>query len=131
MALKIYKKGQGPIARLIAGSMGTVFAYYAGREAYVFLVEYMEVREAIGIFIGAVIFAVFGALTVHYVLLNPDTSDYLIETEAEMRKVNWPTKNEVISSTAVVIGCVILLSGYVFINDLLITFLLDSVFNVY
>jgi preprotein translocase SecE subunit len=52
--------------------------------------------------------------------------DYLIETEAEMRKVNWPTKDEVMASTGVVIACVVILSLYIFMNDLTVGFLLEK-----
>lgn len=45
------------------------------------------------------------------------SSDFLIATEGEMKKVNWSTKREVIGSTKVVIMFTILIASYLFAVD--------------
>jgi preprotein translocase subunit SecE len=126
MALTIYKKGQGSVARFIAGSVAVVFSYFLGAEAHLVLTKFMGADDWVGISLGVVVCVAIGLLLAHYVLRDPRTVDYLIETELEMRKVNWPTKKEVIASTGVVIACVILLGVYIFGCDLVIGFLLKE-----
>jgi preprotein translocase subunit SecE len=43
--------------------------------------------------------------------------EYLREVRAELRKVAWPTRSEVINYTIVVLVTVILLTGFVFVLD--------------
>jgi preprotein translocase subunit SecE len=53
--------------------------------------------------------AVFGAL-LFWVLNKPNVVDFMIATEAEMRKVNWPSRREIIGSTVVVISGTLMLA---------------------
>jgi preprotein translocase SecE subunit len=58
--------------------------------------------------------AVFGAglfFLMRY-LNRPKVADLLIETENELRKVTWPTFNEALNSSFVVIACVALLMAF-------------------
>ncbi len=50
-------------------------------------------------------------------LERPKSADLLIETELELRKVTWPTGNEVVNSSMVVIACVLFLMGYLAAAD--------------
>ena len=43
---------------------------------------------------------------------KPKNADLLIETEAELRKVTWPTVDEAVKSSMVVIFCVVFLMGF-------------------
>ena len=43
---------------------------------------------------------------------------YLREIQSELKKVNWPTRNEVITYSIVVVFVVALLTGLVFVADL-------------
>ena len=53
-----------------------------------------------------------------YVLCNhKKVVDFLISTEAEMTKVSWPAKNEVISSSIVVVITVVILAVYLGVVD--------------
>ncbi|MBK7877996.1 MAG: preprotein translocase subunit SecE [Planctomycetes bacterium] len=54
-----------------------------------------------------------GALFALYTYLNrPKTAELLIETEHELRKVTWPTMNEAMNSSVVVIVCVVFLMTF-------------------
>lgn len=44
--------------------------------------------------------------------------DFLIATEAEMKKVNWPSKREIRGSTCVVIVGTLLIAALLFVVDL-------------
>ena len=48
---------------------------------------------------------------------NPRSVDFLIATEAEMRKVNWSTRREVMNSTGVVIVTMLAIAVFSFVCD--------------
>ncbi len=64
-------------------------------------------------------FLVGAALTYYYVGRRPKSVDFLVSTDAEMKKVNWSTRKAVIDSTMVVIGACFLISGFLFVVDML------------
>ena len=53
-----------------------------------------------------------------WVLNKPRVVDFMIATESEMRKVNWPTRREIIGSTWVVIGGTALMATLLFVVDI-------------
>ena len=58
-------------------------------------------------------------LVIAYVCFrNSRISDFLIDTESEMRKVSWPTLREVADSSLVVIIVMIALGIYLFVVDI-------------
>ncbi len=60
-----------------------------------------------------------GALLIGYfVAVNRSSSDFLIATDAEMKKVNWTTYKQVRGSTIVVIVAFFLIAGILFVIDL-------------
>ena len=46
---------------------------------------------------------------------------FLIETQAELQKVSWPTRQELVGSTIVVIICAVVLGVYIFGVDRFVT----------
>jgi preprotein translocase subunit SecE len=54
-------------------------------------------------------------------------SQFLTEVRAEMKKVTWPTRQEVISYTIVVLVTVVLMGGLVYFADILFTKLVDII----
>lgn len=63
---------------------------------------------------GAVLLLILGYLCFR----NERISDFLIDTESEMRKVAWPTLREVADSSLVVIIVIIALGVYLFAVDI-------------
>jgi preprotein translocase SecE subunit len=61
--------------------------------------------------IAAVVFAGSAFLLQRW-LESPKMADLLIETEAELKKVTWPTGKEVMNSSLVVVVCVVLLMAF-------------------
>lgn len=51
---------------------------------------------------------------------TPKVSDLLIDTEAELRKVTWPTMPEAVNSSVIVIVCVVFLMGFLAGTDWLL-----------
>ncbi len=52
-------------------------------------------------------------------------SQFLTEVRAEMKKVTWPTRDEVVSYTLVVLVTVVLMGGLVYFADVLFTKLVE------
>ncbi len=106
MALSIYKPGQGYYTRMLS-AVGVGVIVLSG---VAWLWEKFTTIDAIptkqmlyyqaGMAVGMI--AVFGTI-VYFLLNKPRIADFMIATEAEMKKVNWPSKKEIIGSTWVVI----------------------------
>ncbi len=54
-------------------------------------------------------------------------SQFLTEVRAEMKKVTWPARDEVVSYTIVVLVTVIIVGGLVYFADILFTKLVDII----
>ena len=48
----------------------------------------------------------------HRWLESPKIADLLIDTETELRKVTWPSGQEVLNSSIVVVVCVVVLMAF-------------------
>jgi preprotein translocase subunit SecE len=119
----IYKQHQGRYVRSLTGvGLGFVdlaLCYYI----YLMLGGHLpeSTYKAYLVYaIPAVVFAGLGAVAFFY-MNTPRVGDFLIATESEMKKVSWSSKAELIGSTAVVIGTVLLLALIIWIADTLIT----------
>ena len=53
------------------------------------------------------------------------TRNYVTESWAELRKVMWPTRNQVVNLTLIVIAVSALVGAYIAILDLLLLFGMD------
>jgi len=127
MALPIYKPGQGYYTRMLS-AIGAGMLVLAGA-AWLYLkvvpryfgshdrLLYIQSGVAVGL-IAVMAIAIFIALN------RPRIVDFMIAVEAEMKKVNWPSKKEVIGSTWVVILGTLLIALLLFV----INFLFGSFF---
>ena len=55
--------------------------------------------------------------------------NYLVEVRKEMRKVNWPKRQELINNTALTLGATLVLSLLIFGADQLISRLLTLIYG--
>ncbi len=53
---------------------------------------------------------------------------YLEDVFKEMRKVNWPKRNELVDNTVVTLVGTILISLYIYVADRVISFILDFIY---
>ena len=67
--------------------------------------------------VGVMIFGAVGAAVTYLVVNRPRTAEFLIMTESEMRKVNWPSRQVVINSTKVVIFLTLMFAIMLFAVD--------------
>jgi preprotein translocase subunit SecE len=115
-----YKPDQGKWTRLgTIGGAGALIAW-----AGLFLMDNLARFEGSGISAllitkGIPILAAVVLFLVAYwvVYVGRKSSDFMIATEGEMKKVNWSSKREIIGSTKVVILFTVLMAILLFIAD--------------
>jgi preprotein translocase SecE subunit len=119
--LSIYKPGQGYYTRvgtavgagiLLAGLWG----FLAG-ELEVYIDPDKPWTTYIQLGVPTVVVVILGFMVYWVVGKSRRTSDFMILTEGEMKKVSWSTRKEVIGSTKVVIFVVIAMSLLLFVVD--------------
>lgn len=121
MGLAIYKPGQGYYTRMLSAvGIGVIVC-----SGVFWFWEKMNAIDAIPkdqilLYQGGmaiVVIAFFGILS--YLILNKArVADFMIATEAEMKKVNWPSKKEIIGSTWVVICGTFIIALLLWLIDL-------------
>ena len=115
----MYKSGQGYWTRMLsavgAGVLVLSGAAWIWNELSVISDENNRLYIQAGVFVSMIV--VFAAL-LWWVLNKPRIVDFMIATESEMRKVNWPTRREIIGSTWVVICGTLLMATLLFVVDI-------------
>jgi len=123
---EIYKKGQGTIARWIAflGLSGLAgFGTYELYDALSGTTGNLSLAGASvpwSVLISGLVFVAAEILTAWLINL-PKFVDYLIMSEIELRKVSWPTREELKRQTAVVIIALIVFSFVLWLADMVFT----------
>jgi preprotein translocase SecE subunit len=124
-----YKQDQGRFARLAAFWSLAILIFYGTTSLYTTLLGYFPNTMAkpfaagmpkvpvlgLPLNLGMLISAAVLALSIwllYRLLERPRNADVLIDTEAELRKVTWPTVPEAVRSSMVVIVCVLFLMAF-------------------
>jgi preprotein translocase subunit SecE len=110
-----YKPNQGRRVRTAAMVGCALVALMAAYEVFDALSAYpmssyaVYVKQAIqlGVPVVVLVLVLLGAM---YVLNRPRLAEFLIETQAEMSKVSWPTRQQVMGSTAAVLVLVFIMA---------------------
>jgi preprotein translocase subunit SecE len=116
----LFKPMQGWYARLYTAlGLGLIVAAGAWR-VYEASLEYtplwrVSLPAVFAVVLGWIIFRI-----VHF----PPFAEFLIATEAEMNKVSWTNKDDLIRATTVVLMTVVLMALFLFVVDWLWTFIL-------
>ena len=130
MAMSIYKSGQGYWTRVLTavGSLTLALsgvAWFATR-----ILTRMEwARENLLYWqagIGAGVVLLIG-IVLWFLLNKPRIADFMIATENEMKKVNWPSKKAVIGLTWVVIAGTLLIALLLFVVNTAFTYLFQAI----
>lgn len=128
-----YREDQGRLARMAAFWCLVLFLVFGCHSLYQALQAFASLADPIGgasipvvgvPFSGAFViaFVVFlvGLVAIRRWERTPKMADLLIDTEAELKKVAWPTLQQVTNSSLVVIVSVVLLGGFMALIDLLL-----------
>ena len=141
--METYKAGQGSLARLstwlivlLAIILGCVELYswiYSKNDGPLYDLEVFWSLPLLGVplswkFLLCAGIGVGLIWLVRLYLLKPSTVDTLIETEMELKKVSWPTKDESMNATWVVVLVTLLLTVTLSVFDGILRAVFDMVF---
>lgn len=123
---RLHKRNQGRLVRqltclaiwIFVGASAWQFQrLYLGR-----LIENQLIGYLLAVLLGAI-----GAW-IGYRLVNwPRFADFLISVEAELNKVSWPSKKELIRASLVVIFTILFMSALLFFYDAFWRFLFETI----
>ena len=137
--LEFYKKGQGSISRLLALVSGGLLIIWGGYalwvklqgtsliEVFSFQVPHvgLDINLTLIISVAVVLLGVSGLV---WLLNRPRSVDLLVETESEMRKISWPSRQEAWNSSIVVVITVLVMMGLLFFYDVMLNKILSFLF---
>ncbi len=128
MALQVYKSGQGYWTRMMTAiavmTFTLGFAVWFNDKLLFKIVKENEMYWQAGII--AVTAVGVGAL-LWYLLNKPSIADFMIATENEMKKVNWPSKQAVMGLTWIVIAGTLMIALILFVADFGFTNLMQAI----
>ena len=122
--VRLYKKSQGRKARqmtLIAIVAVAAFGAWSLR-------GWLEGQGASPSMLAGIPLAVLGASfwAAFRLIQLPVFADFLISVEAEMNKVSWPTRTELINASLVVIFVIFALAAMLFVYDIVLKWILTG-----
>ena len=121
---RLYKQTQGRIVRQVAFGVIALLAALAAYQLYNtgwFMSVTGSARSL------ALVGLVLLGLWVAFRIVNvPRFADFLISVEAEMAKVSWPSRQELVRATSVVIGSMAFLTLVLFLFDAFWAWLLTT-----
>ena len=126
----MYKPGQGMSSRIGAVVLIALFGIYSAHRWYF---HFFEANNAVAL-AGTLILALgFAALAAWTGIYKARTVDFLIEMDAELRKVNWPAVTPVFSpkaeawgATFVVIITVVIMGVFFYAVDRILAFTIQD-----
>jgi preprotein translocase SecE subunit len=134
-----YKPDQGVYARGTAFWLAAALAFFGARSLWQFLafgwatrsmglIPVLNLPLTPGLIIATLVFV--GAMVGIWVLLQkPKLADYLIETEAELKRVTWPSWADTLSSSIVVITTVVVFVVYFAGLDMMLNRIFSWIFS--
>ncbi|KKO19018.1 MAG: preprotein translocase subunit SecE [Candidatus Brocadia sp.] len=145
----VYRKGVGLYSRITVGIALGILALFASLSLYNALVDLPNIAGAAkvplvdigltwGLVCSIVLFLFLGFFICIFVAgletkIRPldsggkKTVEFLIETQGELQKVSWPTKYELVGSTAVVLVSVIVIGVFVLGVDWFVSIIMEYI----
>ena len=112
----IYKPGQGKYVRW--GTVASVVLVGGGGVYWLLEKTPLVSTDNIGLKVGVTAgWALMTVLIAFFVVNKPNLAEFMIMTESEMRKVTWPSRRELVSSTKIVILLTALMGLILWIFD--------------
>jgi len=119
----LYKPMQGWYARIYtAAGLGLIAA------AGVWRIHEASLEYPLGWRLGLpTVFAVIFSWVVFRIIEFPPFAEFLVATEAEMNKVSWTSKDDLVRATTVVLSTVVVMAVFLYFVDTLWTFVLRMI----
>ncbi len=149
MTFEIYRKGAGIPARCTVAGLFGIASVFAAYSLYGLLIDFpeffasakiplLDIRLTWGLVGSFTLFIFCGAIICVFTLgfetglkwvdsKSKRAVEFFIETQAELQKVSWPTRDELVGSTVVVIVCLIILSLYIFGVDWIVSSVMETI----
>ncbi|HUG71413.1 MAG TPA: preprotein translocase subunit SecE [Pirellulaceae bacterium] len=121
----LYKPSQGRITRQVTCAVLWIVIALASLRLYQTLYD-----AGVWQYVGPMILLVVGFWAAYRAVNYPKFADFLIAVEAEMNKVSWPSRGELIRSSVVVIFVIFLLAIVLFGYDIVWQYLFKNVLGV-
>jgi preprotein translocase SecE subunit len=130
-----YREDQGRLARMAVFWSLTLMLLFGCNFIHITMMQYAgDVMKTpvgglsipiVGIglspsFLISFVLFVGGVIAIHRWQSKPKITDFLIDTESELRKVTWPTLAEVMNSSFIVVVFVAGLMGFLALSDWLL-----------
>jgi preprotein translocase subunit SecE len=113
----LYKRSQGRIARQVTFGAILLLVVIGAWRTGLYLRDNASWPQ-VWVTASALIIGLVGAWVAFRLVNLPSFADFLIAVEAEMNKVSWPTRTELIRSSTVVIFSILFLAGILLVYDL-------------
>lgn len=120
----MYKKKQGKICRVVTAI--SIFILIAAG-IYQLYNSVLAGNGALMVYAVPLLLVALDAWVSYRAVNFARFADFLIQVEAEMRKVSWPGKDELIRSSAVVIVVMFMFTILLFGYDIILQFLFDKI----
>ena len=125
----IYKRSQGRIARQVTFAVIAIAFVLAAWRFYVFVKLsplFTWSRDFGGEVVLPCLLLATGVWCAYRIVNYPRFADFLIAVEAEMNKVSWPSRPELIRSSIVVIFVIFFMAVLLYVFDLTWRFIFSS-----
>jgi preprotein translocase subunit SecE len=113
--LGLYKRSQGRLTRQVTFAALAITVLLGAWRLGVFLLDYGQTVQ----YVVPTLVAVAGLWIAYRVVNLPRFADFLIAVEAEVNKVSWPSRSELVRSTIVVLITIFALAAILFAYDLI------------
>lgn len=139
--MAVYKKDQGIVARRTAFWLVLLLALWGCYRLYIFLqsnfsglkgqsIGQMPLLEvdmnwAFGIAMAVLVGAGWG---IWKIFNRQKPADLLIDTESELKKVTWPSFQDAVNSSVIVIVTVIIFAAFLSVADMIYEVFFDALF---
>jgi len=114
VSAKVYKGAQGRVARRLT-LIGLALVFLLGAYS-MFTTSTLGPKASP---IAAAVIAVVGLWVSFRTINYPSFADFLVSVEAEMTKVSWPSKKELMANTKVVLVFMVLFTVLIFLYDII------------
>jgi preprotein translocase subunit SecE len=128
----IYKRNQGRITRQVTFAALVIICALGFYRLHQTIYYSVETGKMYGIAFWLPIVLLMVFIWAAYRVVNmPNFADFLIAVEAELNKVSWPTRGELVRASLVVLICIISLAIILFLFDNMWQLLFRKVLNLY